>query len=274
MIQSAASMPPYSATISCEQNQFVQERMVTVLDLVTFDFHNTIATCDPWFHLEIRDLPAEVFADIDPFILESIDRSEVTAAYRRLRQGVIACGKEIDALESTIRIAEEFRLDLDHGDIEASIARLMRDTLEHAAPIPGVIDGIRKVAAMGIPIGVVSSAVYHPFLDWTLDAFGIGFHFKFVVTSADCGHYKSVPEIYHHAMSLTDASPARSIHIGDSLKWDVMMAQKAGMRAIWFSNGNVDTFVGQPFESNPDAIIHSMSEIPSLIARELEVTAP
>lgn len=245
-----------------------------MLDLVTFDFHNTITTCDPWFHLEIRDLPADVFEDIDPSILDSISRDDITGAYRRLRQAVISSGKEIDALSSTMFIAEEFSLDLDSAVVDVSIERLMRTTLQHASPVPGVVECIRDIASQGIPIGVVSSAVYHPFLEWTLDAFGIADAFAFIVTSADCGHYKSVPDIYHHAMSLTGASPERSIHIGDSARWDVATSLQAGMRAIWFDNGDVDRFVERPLEATPDAIVHSMSEILPLILRELETITP
>lgn len=250
-----------------------KEEQTVVLDLVTFDFHNTIATCDPWFYLEIRDLPADVFADIDPSILESIGREDVTSAYRRLRQAVISSGKEIDALSSTMFIAEEFGLDLDRSDVDMSIEKLMRNTLEHAAPVPGIIDSVRDISSHGIPIGIVSSAVYHPFLTWTLDAFDIAGEFAFIVTSADCGYYKSVPDIYHHAMALAGAAPEHSIHIGDSAKWDVATAQQAGMRAFWFDNGDVDHFVDRPLETTPDAIIHSMSDVLPLILHELETTA-
>lgn len=241
--------------------------------LVTFDFHNTLATCDPWFYLEIRDLPVDVLAHIGPELLRDHARDDVIARYRTLREGVIASGCEIDAVECVARIAEELDISVERASIEASVRHLMHQTMEHVAPVPGAIQAVREIASSGIPVGVISSAVYHPFLEWTLEHFGIAQELAFVVTSASCGHYKSNPEIYRYAMSLTDADPSHSVHIGDSPKWDVWAAQQAGMRAIWFSNGDTDAFVDRAPETTPDHTVHHLSEVAAWIHRHLAAPA-
>lgn len=239
-------------------------------NLVTFDFHNTLATCDPWFYLEIRDLPADVLAHIDPSLLRDHDRADIVARYRSLREVVIASGHEMDAVECVARIATELQIEVDRTSIEVSVDALMRETMAHVAPVPGAIDAVQQIAAAGIPVGVVSSAVYHPFLEWTLEHFGLADALAFVVTSASCGHYKSNPEIYRYAMALTDADPGRSIHVGDSLKWDVWSAQQAGMRAIWYANGHKDVFANRPLNVTPDLSVETMDDIAPWVLHHLK----
>lgn len=118
---------------------------------------------------------------------------------------------------------------------------------------------------------VVSSAAYHPFLEWTLERFGIDQCFEAVLTSADCGHYKSSPRIYELAAEMLGRRPETVIHMGDSERFDVRSAQQAGMRAVlvdWDGNGagctsadlRVETLCGLPdrliatFGCAPDAV--------------------
>lgn len=238
--------------------------------LVTFDFHNTLATADPWFELEIRELPAAALARIDPEFVA--DHDDVIARYRRLREEVMHSGREVDAVEGVCRIARQLDLPVDEATIAQSVHDLMHEATRHAAPIPGAVDAVRQITSRGIPVGVVSSAVYHPFLEWTLESFGIRDDLAFIVTSASSGHYKSNPEIYRYAMNLVDANPAASVHIGDSPQWDVWGAQQAGMTAIWFDNGFTGTFVDRDHTSEPEATVTSLHEVAPWVLRHLGMT--
>src|SRR5690606_21550428 len=106
-------------------------------------------------------------------------------------------------------------------DTGSAIESLMRGAAAEATPIPGAVETIRAIAGTGTRVGVISSAVYHPFLEWTLERFGVGQELAFIMTSASTGIYKSNPDIYRVAMDNAGASPDRSIHVGDSEKWDV-----------------------------------------------------
>jgi FMN phosphatase YigB (HAD superfamily) len=92
---------------------------------------------------------------------------------------------------------------------------------------------VRELSQTGAPIGIVSSAVYHPFLEWTLEAFGLRDAFQVIVTSASAGFYKSRPEIFLHAAEALGADPGRMVHVGDSLRFGVGGAGRAGMAAVW-----------------------------------------
>jgi FMN phosphatase YigB (HAD superfamily) len=54
-----------------------------------------------------------------------------------------------------------------------------------------------------------------------------------VVSSAECGYYKSRPEIYWSALARLDADAHRSVHVGDSPRYDVEGAARAGMKTVW-----------------------------------------
>lgn len=241
--------------------------------LVTFDFHNTIADCDEWFRLEIRDLPVRVLEIVQPEALETHTPERITAVYRDLRTSVMASGKEIDALDGVLRVLDALGIQTDRDEVDEAIAQLMRDASRHATPIPGAVEAIQKVAASGAKIGIISSAVYHPFLEWTLARFGVKNVLAFIMTSASSGIYKSNPEIYRTAIRFAGSHPDRSIHIGDSAKWDVWSAQQAGMKAVWFRNGDVDTLVDRPPESTPDYVVTSMADVAPWVLATLERTA-
>lgn len=237
--------------------------------LVTYDFHNTIANCEEWFFLEIRDLPLRT---IERLATDALDRhapEAIVATYRELRKAVMASGKEVDAVEGVLRVATAFDIALDRDEVDVTVAKLMHAAADHATPIPGAVEGIRELAAHGITIGIVSSAVYHPFLEWTLDRFGVAEDLGFIMTSASSGYYKSDPEIYRAAMRQAGSDVAHSIHVGDSEKWDVWSAKEAGMRAVWFRNGNVDTLVDRPIEVQPDYTVTSMTEVAPWVIRAL-----
>ncbi len=239
--------------------------------LVTYDFHNTIANCDEWFFLEIRDLPLRTIEQLAPDALDRHTPDAIVATYRELRKAVMASGKEVDAVEGVLRVATSFDIALERDEVDETVARLMHAAAEHATPIAGAVEGIRELAAQGITIGIVSSAVYHPFLEWTLERFGVAHDLGFIMTSASSGYYKSDPEIYRAAMRQAGSDVAHSIHVGDSEKWDVWSAKEAGMRAVWFRNGNVDTLVDHPIDVQPDHTVTSMAEVAPWVIRALGV---
>jgi HAD superfamily hydrolase (TIGR01509 family) len=240
--------------------------------LVTFDFHNTIAYCDEWFYLEIRDLSTRTLQALAPDVFDTYSPDEIAARYREMRKAVMASGKEVEAVEGVIQITTGLGVELRRADVEATVARLMHDAAEHATPVPGAVESIRDVVSRGIRAGVVSSAVYHPFLEWTLERFGVLDALSFIMTSASSGYYKSDPEIYRTAMREVGSHPERSIHVGDSEKWDVWSAKQAGMRAIWFQNGDVDTLVDRPMEAEPDFTVTSMAEVGPWVIENLELS--
>ncbi|MCO4293090.1 YjjG family noncanonical pyrimidine nucleotidase [Solitalea sp. MAHUQ-68] len=68
---------------------------------------------------------------------------------------------------------------------------------------------------------------------------GIGKYFDHINISEKIGVNKPDPEIFHHAMSLAQASVYESIMIGDSLEADIAGAQAVDMDCIFFNPRNI-----------------------------------
>jgi HAD superfamily hydrolase (TIGR01509 family) len=229
---------------------------------VTFDFHNTIAACDAWFQLEVRYL-VSAFLEWDTRARGNAHRPGLAGAadvaYRRLRQAIHIHGHELPAERCVATVLDRLGLRVDPSEIARGVDALMREALAGATPMIGAIETVRVLAGDGVALGIVSSAAHHPFLEWTLERFGIRDAFAVVTTSASAGYYKSRPEIYWQTLDRLGADPARSVHVGDSVRFDVGGARRAGMRTVLVSADH-DRFADGP--------------VPDLVVRSLEDAAP
>lgn len=206
---------------------------------MTFDFHNTLADCPEWFELEVRRLPSSFLSwwgtardqTIEPETRELADRQ-----YRTLRHEIMDHGNELSAEACLHAVFQTLHLSIPDTDIAEGVRELMRGALATTRPIPGAVETVRSLHDEGIRLGIVSSAVYHAFLEWSLEMFGIATAFTTVVTSASAGFYKSRPEIYRHAAGELGIAPDCNVHVGDSLRFDVGGAGRAGMGTVWLQH--------------------------------------
>jgi HAD superfamily hydrolase (TIGR01509 family) len=236
---------------------------------ITFDFHNTLAHCEPWFELEINDLvPAFLRwrAARTSEIATADQEAAAHAAYRRLRRAIMDHGNELTAERCVAAVLAELTIDASAEEIELGVATLMRETFVDVAPLPGAVDAVQTLAASGIALGIVSNAVYHPFLEWSLAEFGVRDAFAIITTSASAGFYKSRPEIYLQTVRALGARPERSIHVGDSYRFDVGGARRAGMKTVWLKH---DSTAPNPDGPPADLTITSMIDLAPQLMRLL-----
>jgi len=248
--------------------------MASSARVVTFDFHNTLAHCDAWFELEVRTLPGSVYTWLsERGSAPPIPQTPATAnrAYRSLREGIVASGDELDAVTCVEEILARLGVTVPRSAIGEAVDALMRDTLASLAAVPGAATTVRGLRDAGCRLGVVSSAVHHEFLEWSLAALGIDDAFEIVTTSASSGFYKSRPEIYRVALAAMGALPDGSVHVGDSLRWDVGGAQKAGMKGAWLRNGSsgaaADRYAAHGPLPTPDLVLETLvGATPAILA--------
>ena len=244
------------------------------MQVLTFDFHNTLANCDPWFYLEIRDLPWAVIERLD-LEIPAVGKDGIDGAYRQLRMDVIASGNEIDAYDSVMRIFDQFQVKANRDSVSITIDQLMHTSLDLMEPVPGAVESVKHLHGMGVKLGVVSSAVHHQTLDWILDRIGLTPCFDAVVTSASCGFYKSTPAIYDFALRELNGDAATSVHVGDSLKWDVTTSQLAGLNAVWLQTPRREAYASEMTRAVPSLTLSSMVDAGPLLIDFLDqVQAP
>lgn len=244
---------------------------------VTVDFHNTLIECDEWFQLEIRTLVSSVrdwAAANAGQRMPSIAGQVIDDEYRKLRLAIHSHGHELEAERAVAVVLDRLGIALARDVIAAAVRELMHGTRQFAQPVPGALQFLQELHAHGARVAVVSSAVYHPFLEWALDAFSMRDQLEIVVTSASCGYYKSRPEIYWAALAALGTPAQEAAHIGDSPRFDVGGAAAAGMKTIWydrsrFSNDGTPEFV-------PDLIVTDLESASAgvlALARRPDVAA-
>jgi putative hydrolase of the HAD superfamily len=182
------------------------------------------------------------------------------AGYRRLRLAIHHHGHELPAERCVATVLDQMGIAIDATTIARGVDEMMRATLDEATPMVGAVETINALSAAGVRLGIVSSAVYHPFLEWTLERFGIRDAFAVVTTSASVGYYKSRPEIYWETLRELRVTAGNSVHIGDSIRFDVGGAQRAGMRTVLISANHNG--------SDPDV------PVPDLVVPTLEDSTP
>lgn len=216
------------------------ETPVMPLRAVTFDFHDTLVDCDDWFQLEVRLLvPALLGWAYERELVcdDYTDRSDdAIARYRAIRMQVMQSGAERDTASCALQVLDELRISLDVADVRRGIDELMRAALRTASPLPGALDTVRRLSDAGMKLAVVSSAAHHDFIEWSLAEFGMRAYFAAIVSSARSGYYKSSPRIYECVLAELGVAADETVHIGDSLRFDVASAGQVGIRTVWFNH--------------------------------------
>jgi putative hydrolase of the HAD superfamily len=135
----------------------------------------------------------------------------------------------------------------------------------------GAVDGLRAVAALGLPMGVVSNS------DGTVEAdlcrLGVcyatertertrtGVPVGIVIDSAVVGVAKPDPAIFSFALDALGVPPSEAVlHVGDSLRYDVAGALAAGLQPV-----HLDPYGFCP-EPDGHQHIRRLADLPSLLA--------
>lgn len=205
---------------------------------ITFDFHDTIAIAPAWFALEVRQLPGMVLHTLAARGVVPHDGARMAAAtepYRALRLAIHEHGQESDALAGVQHAFQAIGVTLPDAVVMGAIDELMASVRADASPRPGIVQAIQALAAAGVPMAVISNAVYHPFIEWCLADWGLRDAFTAVISSASCGFYKSHEGIYTCTLAALGVAPHETVHIGDSYRFDIEAAYRLGLRTVWLN---------------------------------------
>lgn len=81
-----------------------------------------------------------------------------------------------------------------------------------------------------------------------------------MVLSRDIGIRKPDPRIFRYALERIGVQPGNALHVGDSMKHDVVGARRAGMKTVWIRSE-------EEIREEPDYILCSIRELPGVLKR-------
>lgn len=153
----------------------------------------------------------------------------------------------------------------DHVEHAAMLLGRTRTALLWRWPIPETMDALDKLAAAGVPMGVVSNAagqVEAELLRAGVCQVGTGacVAMRVVVDSTVVGVAKPDPAIFEHALPFFEGVPRERIaYVGDSVTMDVGGATAAGLHPILIDP--YDDHAGLEFAGRPVTRIAEVGEL-------------
>lgn len=128
---------------------------------------------------------------------------------------------------------------------------------------PETIDVLKGLRDRGLELGIISN--FDSRLFGVLKGLGIGEYFDTVTISSLARSAKPAPGIFRLALEKHALDPEEALHVGDSLRDDVMGAQKAGLAGLLIQRQGEQPEIAPPQGINPYRTIHTLSELPELI---------
>ena len=99
-----------------------------------------------------------------------------------------------------------------------------------------------------------------------IEGAGLKKYFKAFFVSENIGYDKPQKEFFDYCFAhIPDFSPERAVVIGDSLTSDILGGINAGLKTCWFDHAKR----GAAGAIQPDAIIHSLTELPKILEKLL-----
>jgi putative hydrolase of the HAD superfamily len=151
------------------------------------------------------------------------------------------------------------------GDHEALTSRFLERFWrpENWAVFPDVMEGMRRLRAAGIRVGVLSNAASN-LLDF-LAGLGLLDHCDFAIVSAIEGTKKPDRRIFEIALERAGADAASTVHVGDMYLEDVLGARRAGLRPLLMDRGRLGMFPNHPEAAGelpePVEVVRSLADV-------------
>ncbi|NLD75420.1 MAG: HAD-IA family hydrolase [Acidimicrobiales bacterium] len=184
----------------------------------------------------MADLGAVVF-DFDGLIVDT-----ETPIFDMCRSALVEMGHDIDVAawsrcvglgdaDSFTVLCDAVGTELDRGEYDEVYRRQDRSWYDSVPALPGVVDLLGALAALGVPVGVASSSPGH-WVERHLDRLGLIDRFDTIATEDRVGgRTKPAPDAYLLACSDLSVDPANAVALEDSAN-GIRAALAAGMSVV------------------------------------------
>ena len=134
------------------------------------------------------------------------------------------------------------------SDLRNCLTRMHRERHLWCGVQSGSAESLARLKAAGLRLGVVSNSDGR--VEQALAAAGLRDYFDVVIDSALVGLEKPDPRIFRAALEALGVQPEEALYVGDLYEIDVLGAQAAGLRAVWFGAPAGDPTPGCPTTSS------------------------
>jgi putative hydrolase of the HAD superfamily len=182
--------------------------------------------------------------------------------------------REIDLLELPVhhivnRALEEFGQScVDESEIISAMHRMYEVTEGHWQLEEDTTETLNLLREQGFSLGLITNASDAWDVNNLIDNNHLREFFSVILISAEEGIRKPDKRIFAKAADLLKVDLAQAVMVGDTLQADILGARQCGMKTVWISRRAEDSRYQlrvRP-ELQADAEIHTLSELPNLIA--------
>lgn len=237
-----------------------------MIEAVTFDFWNTIATVPPGAMSEARRRGIAAACESNDVRVEAelltASLEEAGVSWDR----AWAAGRHLHPREAAEAVVRSLGVEGAAREMvaEAFLGAGREVELEFASEIGACLEALDE---RGIRIGIVCDVGFSggELLRELLAAEGLLERFSGWGFSDEIGHYKPSPRIFEAALDSLGAEPADALHVGDLRRTDVTGAAALGMRTVRYRGMNKEGDAEAGVEA--DYVLDSHLELPELIER-------
>jgi putative hydrolase of the HAD superfamily len=236
--------------------------------VVLFDLGNTLLYDDP-------DAWPEVYRRAEQALWNALHEAGVRTSpdalyaksgsllkyYYGLRQSDLQEPGMAPTLEALLR---RQGIHISHESLQAALSSMYTVTQSNWHSEEDAVPTLAALRDRGIPLGALSNGADDRNARQLLEKAGLTPFFDLVLSSAAFGWRKPHEGIFRAALARFESPAERVVMVGDSYEADILGAHRAGLATIWITRRIRHVPAIMPVK--PDFTVHTLSEIPALIA--------
>jgi len=179
--------------------------------------------------------------------------------------------REFDELGFQLRCARDIGLELDAGVRERCSVLAQEAWWSGVRLYPEALGVLHSLRGAGLRIGLCSNAAWRSAsMHDQLRHIGLEGVIDSAVFSSEVGWRKPSPRLFGAALQALGARAEHTVFVGDRMREDIAGAAGAGMRTVLVARDELAAAGPRP--GGPDAVIRSLSELPTLLLPDAFVT--
>jgi putative hydrolase of the HAD superfamily len=236
--------------------------------VILFDLGNTLIYDDPasW---------KDVFQRADDALWASLHKFDIGSSpaelygrhetllhyYYELREGDL----DEPGISTVLRaLLDEHKITISEAKLQSALRSMYAVTQTNWQAEGDALQVVRALWESDFRLGIISNGAEDMNTFELIDKAGLRSYFEFILSSAAYGKRKPHPGIFQAALHHFRIPPEQSIMIGDNYEADILGAHRLGINTVWVKR-RVPVLEQTPL-IQPDAIVSTLSEIPSLLS--------